>query len=154
MERKKESERKAFVFKSNSCPAAVAPKRRSGFSRDFQVGEAVRASMVLAFGEAVRTPTVPAFSSGSGVAAGENVGLYVVPDEVVSAPVVACVVGSANAFDVLEVPEVAVSAGPANVSEDLETHVFDLGMVPVLRLLSQRMRLQVRVQESLIRFIQ
>ena len=127
LERKKESERKAFVFKSNSCPAAVAPKRRSGFSRDFQAGEAVRASMVPAFGEAVRAPTVPAFSSGSGVAAGENVGLYVVPDEAVSAPVVACVVGSANAFDVLEVPEVAASAGPANVSEDLETHVFDLG---------------------------
>ena len=131
LERKKESARKAFVFESNSCPAAVAPKRRSGFSRDFQAGEALRASMVPAFGEAVRAPTVPAFPSGADVAAGENVGLYVMPDEAVSAPVVACVVGSANAFDVLEVPEFVASAvsrvGPANVSEDLETHVFDLG---------------------------
>ena len=46
---------KSSFLVSNSFPAAVAPKRRSGFSSGSGVGEALRASMVVASSSGAET---------------------------------------------------------------------------------------------------
>ena len=126
LETKKISPGKASVFKSISCPAPVAPRRRSGFSRVSQAGEALRASMVLA------SPSGAEFAH---VAAGESVGINVLLGEPVSAlgknPAVSREVGPANASavesldlsELLEEPEFVLGKHVAVLSEAAETAV-------------------------------
>ena len=124
--KKKLSPGKASFLMSNSCPAAVAPKRRSGFSRVSGAGEALRASMVMAS---------PSGAETAHAVVGESMGINILLGEPVSArgknpavfreagPAYASAVESLDLSELLEEPESALGKHVAVLSEAAETAV-------------------------------